>query len=151
MYRALFLLFQHAIYRKITAKGEKRENWLDYADDKYDKSLINDIRGALQVMILFLPIPIFWALYDQQGSRWTLQANRMDGQIGSFVLQPDQMQVLNPLLVLAFIPLFETYLYPLMAKIHLRTPLRILTVGGFLASFSFVATALVELELEVRE
>ncbi|XP_017755205.1 PREDICTED: solute carrier family 15 member 1-like isoform X1 [Eufriesea mexicana] len=138
----------HAIYKKITTKNEKREYWLEYADDKYDKSLINDIRGALQVMILFLPIPIFWALFDQQGSRWTIQATKMDGQIGSFLLQPDQMQVLNPLLVLAFIPLFETCLYPLMGKIGLRTPLRVFTIGGFLASFSFVAAALVELNLE---
>ncbi|KOX78297.1 Peptide transporter family 1 [Melipona quadrifasciata] len=141
--------FQHAIYRKVTSKNVKKQYWLDYADDKYDKSLINDIKSALQVMILFIPIPIFWALYDQQGSRWTFQATRMNGEIGgNFLIQPDQMQVFNPLLVLVFIPLFETCLYPLMGKIGLRTPLRILSVGGFLASLSFVAAAFVELELE---
>lgn len=138
----------HAIYRKITSKSVKKQYWLDYADDKYDKSLINDIKSALQVMILFIPIPIFWALFDQQGSRWTFQATRMNGEIGNFLIQPDQMQVFNPLLVLVFIPLFETCLYPLMGKIGLRTPLRILSVGGFLASLSFVAAAFVELNLE---
>lgn len=143
--------FQHAIYRKITSKGEKKNYWLEYADDKYDKSLINDIRSALQVLILFIPLPIFWALFDQQGSRWTFQASRMAGEIGNFLIQPDQMQVFNPLLVIIFIPLFETCIYPLMAKIGLRTPLRILSIGGFLASLSFVVTALVELELEVRD
>ncbi|KAK1121556.1 hypothetical protein K0M31_010355 [Melipona bicolor] len=138
----------HAIYRKVTSKSVKKQYWLDYADDKYDKSLINDIKAALQVMILFIPIPIFWALFDQQGSRWTFQATRMNGEIGNFLIQPDQMQVFNPLLVLVFIPLFETCLYPLMGKIGLRTPLRILSVGGFLASLSFVAAAFVELDLE---
>ncbi|CAD1480446.1 unnamed protein product, partial [Heterotrigona itama] len=138
---------RHAIYRKITS-NEKRMYWLDYADDKYDKTLINDIKSALQVLILFIPIPIFWALFDQQGSRWTFQATRMNGEIGNFLIEPDQMQVFNPLLVLIFIPLFETCLYPLMAKIGLRTPLRILSIGGFLASLSFVAAACVELELE---
>ncbi|CAL7933595.1 unnamed protein product [Xylocopa violacea] len=138
----------HAICNRITSKGEKREHWLDYADDKYEKSQIDDIKAALQVMVLFIPIPIFWALFDQQGSRWTIQATRMDGEIGNFLLQADQMQVFNPLLVLAFIPLFETCIYPLMAKVGLRTPLKKLTIGGLLAALSFVVSALVELRLE---
>ncbi|XP_029032404.1 peptide transporter family 1 isoform X2 [Osmia bicornis bicornis] len=138
----------HAIYKKMRTKGVKREHWLDCADDEYDRSFINDIKSAFQVMKLFLPIPIFWALFDQQGTRWTMQARRMNGAIGNFILQPDQMQVINPLLVLTFIPLFEVCIYPLMNKIGLRTPLRKLTIGGLLASLSFFASAIVELELE---
>lgn len=42
-----------------------------------------------------------------QGSRWTFQADRMEQDIGSWTLKADQMQVLNPLLILIFIPLFE--------------------------------------------
>lgn len=102
-------------------------------------------------MKLFIPIPIFWALYDQQGSRWTIQAARMNGEIGSFLLQADQLQVFNPLLVLVFIPLFETCIYPLLAKIGINTPLRKLSVGGLLAALSFVVSAIVQLELEVRD
>ena len=138
----------HAIYKKMRTKGVKREHWLDCADDEYDRSFINDIKSAFQVMKLFLPIPIFWALFDQQGTRWTMQARRMNGEIGNFILQPDQMQVVNPLLVLTFIPLFEVCIYPLMNKIGLRTPLRKLTIGGLLASLSFFVSAIVELELE---
>ncbi|XP_031828402.1 peptide transporter family 1 isoform X2 [Nomia melanderi] len=137
----------HAIYVKTTSKS-KREHWLDHADDRYEKSMISDVKAALQVMKLFIPIPIFWALFDQQGSRWTLQASQMNGEIGSWVLEPDQMQVINPLLVLAFIPLFETCLYPLLAKVGLRTPLKKLTIGGLLAALSFVVSAVVEIQLE---
>ncbi|XP_076649962.1 peptide transporter family 1 isoform X2 [Halictus rubicundus] len=137
----------HAIYRKITS-SEKRAHWLDHADDQYDSTTISNIRDTLQVMKLFIPIPIFWALYDQQGSRWTIQASRMDGQIGNWLLQPDQMQVLNPLLVLAFIPLFQTCIYPLMEKIGLQTPLKKLTIGGLLTALAFVVSGLVELKLE---
>ncbi|KZC04674.1 Peptide transporter family 1 [Dufourea novaeangliae] len=137
----------HAIYKKATSK-EKREHWLDHAEDQYEKPLIKDIKTSLQVMKLFIPIPIFWALFDQQGSRWTIQASRMNGEIGDYLLYPDQMMVVNPLLVLAFIPLFETCIYPLLAKIGLRTPLKKLTIGGLLAGLSFVVSALVELQLE---
>ncbi|XP_015121524.1 peptide transporter family 1 isoform X2 [Diachasma alloeum] len=139
-----------AIYRKIKSKKElKRDHWLDYADDKYDTTLISDIKAALQVLTLFIPLPFFWALFDQQGSRWTFQATRMDGQIGNFLLKPDQMQVVNPLFIVIFIPIFETCLYPLMAKIRCTdTPLKKLTTGGILAAVAFILSALVELNLE---
>ncbi|XP_076679863.1 peptide transporter family 1 isoform X2 [Andrena cerasifolii] len=138
----------HAISKKSKSKGEKREHWLDYADDEYDQPLISDIKAALQVIKLFIPIPIFWALYDQQGSRWTLQAAQMDGEMGSFLLQPDQMLVVNPLLVMAFIPLFETCIYPVLSKVGISTPLRKLSLGGLLAALSFVISAFVDLQLE---
>lgn len=57
------LLFQHAA----TTKSEKEvSHWLDKAQDKYDKPFINDIKATLRVLVLFIPIPIFWALFDQQ-------------------------------------------------------------------------------------
>lgn len=45
---------------------EKREHWLDHADDKYDRGLIEDIKALLRVLVLFIPLPVFWALFDQQ-------------------------------------------------------------------------------------
>ncbi|XP_012222206.1 solute carrier family 15 member 1 isoform X2 [Linepithema humile] len=139
----------HAIHNKIRNKGNKRDHWLDHADDTYDNKLIEDTKAALRVLKLFIPLPIFWALYDQQGSQWTFQATRMDGQIGSFVLLPDQLQAVNPLLIVIFIPIFETCIYPFFTRIHMiDTPLKKLVVGGFLASLAFVAAGLVELGLE---
>ena len=44
-------------------------------------NFIEDVRVVLKVLTLFLPLPVFWALFDQQGSRWTLQAILMDGQL----------------------------------------------------------------------
>jgi len=131
-------------------KGGKREHWLDCADDMYDNKLIEDIKATLRVLLLFVPLPVFWALYDQQGSQWTLQATRMNGEIGNFVILPDQLQAVNPLLIIIFIPIFETCIYPAFAKIHLiNTPLKKLVVGGLLASLAFVAAGVVDLELEV--
>jgi len=116
----------------------------------YDNKLIEDIKATLRVLLLFVPLPVFWALYDQQGSQWTLQATRMNGEIGNFVILPDQLQAVNPLLIIIFIPIFETCIYPIFAKIHLiNTPLKKLVVGGLLASLAFVAAGIVDLELEV--
>ena len=43
----------------------------------------------------------------------------MNGRLGKFTLQPDQMQALNPVLILLFIPIFETIIYPLFGKCNL--------------------------------
>lgn len=73
----------------------------------------------------------------------------MNGVLGSWSLKPDQLQVLNPLLILIFIPLFETVLYPLLAKCNIKRPLQKLGIGGVLAAIAFVISAIVELQLEV--
>ena len=57
---------QHAIGRKFRSKGEKHDHWLDFASDRFDNQLIGDVKQVLRVLVLYLPIPIFWALYDQQ-------------------------------------------------------------------------------------
>ncbi|XP_054276749.1 peptide transporter family 1-like [Macrosteles quadrilineatus] len=93
----------HALKSKLRSK-ETRDHWLDHADEKFSKSLISDTKAAFQVLFLFLPMPVFWALYDQQGSSWKFQATRMNGSLGWFTIKPDQMQDINPLLIMVFIP-----------------------------------------------
>lgn len=58
---------QHGVLRSFQNK-EKREHWLDHADDKYDTNLIDDVKALLGVLVLFIPLPVFWALFDQQVS-----------------------------------------------------------------------------------
>ncbi len=108
----------YAIKMKLTSK-EKRTHWLDYADSKYERSLIKDVKSFCKVVLVFVPLPIFWALYDQQGSRWTAQATQLNGRIGSFTIKPDQFQAINPIFVVALVPFFDALIYPLFGKINL--------------------------------
>ncbi|XP_046666171.1 peptide transporter family 1-like isoform X2 [Homalodisca vitripennis] len=138
----------HALVVSFKSK-EKKEHWLDHAADKFDKTLISHTKAVLQVLFLFIPLPLFWALFDQQGSRWTFQATRMDGSLGWFTIKPDQMQVINPFLILAFIPLFDSFIYPSLAKCKLLVrPLQRLSAGGLLAAVAFIISALLEVRLE---
>ena len=102
-------------------------------------------------MVLFIPLPVFWALFDQQGSSWTFQASRMSGEVGeSFSLKPDQFQIINPLFILALIPTFQYGVYPILEKfLFINTPLKKITVGGLLAALAFLVSGMVELKLEV--
>ncbi|XP_036318046.1 peptide transporter family 1-like isoform X2 [Rhagoletis pomonella] len=132
-------------------KTNPREHWLDYADKKYDRQLIEDVKVLMRILVLYLPLPVFWALFDQQGSRWTIQATRMDGDMGSWDIKPDQMQILNRVLVLIFIPLCELAFYPLLGLVGIRRPLQKLTLGGIFAGIAFIASGLLELQLEVSQ
>uniref|UniRef100_H0WH76 Solute carrier family 15 member 2 n=1 Tax=Otolemur garnettii TaxID=30611 RepID=H0WH76_OTOGA len=126
----------------------KRQHWLDWAVEKYPTQLIMDVKALTRVLFLYIPLPMFWALLDQQGSRWTLQATKMNGNLGFFVLQPDQMQVLNPFLVLIFIPLFDLVIYRLISKCGINfSSLRKMAVGMILACLAFAVAATVEIKI----
>ncbi|XP_031358665.1 solute carrier family 15 member 1-like [Photinus pyralis] len=140
----------YAVSQKVKNKTVKYEHWLDYAKDKFpDNKLISDMKTVFAVLLLFAPLPIFWSLFDQQGSRWTFQASRMDGSaLGSQIL-PDQMQVINPAIVLVLIPIFDRLLYPLLNRIHvLECPLHRMAVGGIIAGAAFLSAGILELVLE---
>ncbi|XP_019384039.1 PREDICTED: solute carrier family 15 member 1, partial [Crocodylus porosus] len=127
----------------------KREHWLDWASEKYDNRLITQTKMVLRVLFLYIPLPMFWALFDQQGSRWTLQATTMDGDFGAIQIQPDQMQTVNPILIIVMVPVVDTVVYPLIKKCGISfTPLRRMTVGMFLAAMAFVAAALVQVQID---
>ncbi|XP_034042020.1 solute carrier family 15 member 1 [Thalassophryne amazonica] len=127
----------------------KKEHWMDWAEDKYDKLLIAQIKMVLKVLFLYIPLPMFWTLFDQKGSRWTLQATTMDGNFGALIVQPDQMQTFNPILILTLVPIMDSLIYPLIKKCGLNfSPLKRMTVGMFLAAMAFVCAAVVQLQID---
>ncbi|XP_036946325.1 solute carrier family 15 member 1-like [Acanthopagrus latus] len=135
--------------RHRSSQYPKREHWMDWADEKYDKLLIAQVKMVLKVLFLYIPLPMFWALFDQQGSRWTLQATTLNGDFGFMTIQPDQMQTVNPILILILVPVMDSVIYPLIAKCKLNfSPLKRMTVGMFLAALAFIAAALVQIQID---
>ena len=107
----------YALKAKLTGKEVTGgEHWLDAAKSKYDSQLVEDTKCVLRVLVLYLPVPVWWALFDQTGSRWTFQATRMNGATVAGTIKPDQMQVINPILILVLLPIFDKILYPFLAK-----------------------------------
>jgi len=137
----------YALKRKIS--GDKADHWLDLAKDRYESRLVEDVKCVCRVLLMYLPLPVWWALFDQTGSRWTFQATRMDGVLWGTTIKPDQMQVINPLLILFLIPLFDKLIYPAFAKFNLlKKPLQRMTAGGILTASSFIISGMLELEME---
>ncbi|XP_062287388.1 solute carrier family 15 member 1 [Scomber scombrus] len=136
-------------YRHRSSEFPKREHWMDWAEEKYEKLLIAQIKMVLRVLFLYIPLPMFWTLFDQKGSRWTLQATNLDGDFGLLVIQPDQMQTVNPILILTLVPIMDSVIYPLIQKCGLNfTPLKRMTVGMILAAIAFVCAALVQIQVD---
>jgi POT family proton-dependent oligopeptide transporter len=116
--------------------------------------------AVLKIISVFFLVSIFWALFDQHGSSWILQAEQMDRNLTlvlfgwtafSFVVDPSQVAALNPLLVMLMIPLANGVLYPGAEKLGFKaTPLRIMTAGMVIAASSFVAVALIQHVLDAR-
>ena len=78
------------------------------------------------------------------------QATRMNGNIGAAgTIYPDQIQVMNPILILILLPLFDRLVYPIFAKCNfLKKPLQRMCFGGILCALSFVISGILELELQ---
>ncbi len=140
----------YAVKSKIKnlSSGNKKEHWLDYAEDKYSGQLIKDIKIFLKVCFVFVPIPIFWALYDQQGSRWTEQAQQLNGRVGSVIIKPDQFQALNPIFIVILVPIFDKFIYPAFAKFNLlKNLLQRMIVGLSICVLSFFIAAFLEYKM----
>ena len=98
--------------------------------------------GRLAVIFAF--VSMAWALFDQTGSSWILQAERMDRHFLGHEWLSSQIQAINPILVMAMIPVFSFWVYPAMRRVVTLTPLRKIGLGFFVLPVAFLVTALVE-------
>ena len=39
---------------------------MDYAKEKYSSELVEDTKSLLKLLVLYIPFPMYYALYDQQ-------------------------------------------------------------------------------------
>jgi len=107
------------------------------------------LRAVGRIALVFAPVAVFWALYFQYGSSWTLQADKLDRVVLGHEISAGQVQTLNSVLILVLIPVFTLGVYPAVARLGVRvTPLRKMTVGMFVTVLSFAAAAAVEAQLQ---
>ncbi|MFC2092425.1 POT family MFS transporter [Bacteroidota bacterium] len=109
-------------------------------------------KAILNLSVMYIFIAVFWSLFDQTGSSWVLQAEQMDKFVNlgfvKFELLASQIQAINPLLIMIFIPLFTYWLYPFLNKYFNLTPLRKISIGLFIAGFSFAILAVAESRIQ---
>jgi POT family proton-dependent oligopeptide transporter len=100
---------------------------------------------------LFVFIAVFWSLYDQTGSSWVLQAQQMNLHFMGVTWLESQIQAVNPILILLFIPLFTFVIYPWLNRIFPLTPLRKIGLGLAMIGISFGLTTLIQTWIDAGE
>ncbi len=104
----------------------------------------NGLLTILKLIPVYLFISVFWSLYDQTGGAWVLQAAKMDRNFLGVEWLESQVQAINPLLILAFIPLFSYLIYPAISRVFPLTPMRRISIGLFVTVAAFGLSGLIE-------
>jgi len=102
------------------------------------------IRAIAKLFIIYLFVAMFWSLFDQSQSAWVLQAEKMDLTWLGIHWLPAQIQFVNSLFIMLFIPAFSYAIYPAINKVFPLTALRKIGIGLFVAVLSFAVPAWVE-------
>lgn len=120
------------------------KGFLEGAKADHPAEAVDAVKSAFNVGKIFIAVTIFWALFDQHGSSWVLQAKEMNLDIDIFgwktTLLPSQIPALNPIMVMVLIPFFTFFVYPMCEKVFKTemTPLKRMGAGMFVTAFSFI-------------
>jgi proton-dependent oligopeptide transporter, POT family len=109
-----------------------------------------DRRTLMAIGAIFAPVIVFWSVFDQQHTTWVQQGDQMvTGSIGNYKVTGERMQSVNPLFVMALIPIFTLWLYPAIERAGLKpTPLRRMGAGMVVAGCAFAISGLLQQQIE---
>lgn len=105
-------------------------------------------RIVLKLSSIYIFIAVFWALFEQIGSSWVIQAQKMDRVLFGIEVLPSQIQAANPLLIMLLIPLFNYFIYPALNKLFTLTTLRKISIGLFLTALAFAIPAWLQMQID---
>ena len=113
----------------------------------------------LRLSLIFSFVILFWALFDQIGTLWQIQARQLDRTIpdwlpvvgGGEMLAAQVSAVFNPLFILLLIPMFSYIIYPTIGKVYDLTPLRKIGWGLWLMGVAFVIVSLVQHRVDLGD
>jgi POT family proton-dependent oligopeptide transporter len=149
--------FVKVVASALSRRGQRPPggDWLETARAVHPAEAVNGARAVFRIMGVFVMVTGFWALFDQHGASWILQATRMNLDVGTveflglrlggFRLEASQIGAINPFMVLMLVPLFQGVLYPGLVRLGVKvSPLGKMSVGMFLTVLSFVAMAVLQ-------
>lgn len=108
-------------------------------------------KALLRLVPLYAFIAIFWALYDQTGAAWVIQAEKMDRNWLGVVWDESQVQAINPALILLYVPLFSYVIIPGIQKFINFPHVARIAVGFFLIVVAFAITGFAQMRLDQGE
>jgi POT family proton-dependent oligopeptide transporter len=134
---------------KNSSNRKPHESFLDGALKDHSKEQVDAVKAVIDIAKLFAAISVFWALFDQHGSSWVIQAMNMDLNFMGIEFEASQISAWNPIMVMGLIPLFSLGLYPMLDKMGFKTtPIRRMTWGMFVGAASFAMIGLLQMWMD---
>ena len=135
------------ILLSLLRKTELPDAFWAKAAGRHGEKEITGARSFTPVLFIFAFVPIFWTLFDQTSSTWILQGQQMTTfDIFGCRIGAEQIQSINPLIVMLLVPLFTLVIYPRIGRV--ASPLKRMSCGMFLAAGSYLAVAALQHEIE---
>ncbi len=145
--------FALLLVSSIWFRSELPEAFWSGARGRFNDQEISAARSVAPILAVFAFIVPFWSLWDQSLSTWVMQGAQMTPfKFLGINVGAEQMQSINPIIVMILVPVLTWGVYPLLEKFDLRvTPLRRMSVGMVLLTFCFVWVGLFQKRIENGE
>jgi proton-dependent oligopeptide transporter, POT family len=108
-----------------------------------------------KLFVIYIFVAVFWALFDQTGSSWVLQARDLDLEVDlliwSGMLLPSEIQTANPIFVMILIAFFGFVVYPLLNRVWTLTPIRKIGMGLFVMVVGFAIVSWLQERIDAGE
>jgi POT family proton-dependent oligopeptide transporter len=128
-------------------KTELPEAFWAKAAGRHEEKEISGARSFTPILFIFAFVPIFWTLFDQTNSTWVLQGQKMvPANLLGLTIGAEEMQSMNPLLVMLLVPLFTLGVYPRLGRF--ASPLKRMSCGMFVAAGSYLVVAAIQRQIE---
>ena len=113
---------------------------------------LESLRPIFRLSLIFSFVIMFWALFDQIGTSWQIQARSLNRTLpnwipvfgGKDMLASQVAAVWNPLFILILIPFFSRIVYPTLSKICDLSALKKMSIGFWVMGFSFSIIAVLQ-------
>lgn len=127
-------------YRKVAPRGRQSGSLLQG----------DVLRQLRKIVLFFLPVPVFWALFNQVNTSWVFQGQQMKPfSVLGFQVDAEIMQSAGALLVLVWVPILTLGVYPWLERRGRKaSPEGRIVAGMFLAGVAFVLCGLLQRKLD---
>lgn len=120
---------------------------LERARGVHPGEAVEGVRSVMKVLVIFALTTPFFSLFDQKASTWVMQGKLMT--MPDWLVDPSQMQALNPALVMILIPFNNLVLYPALRRFGIEpTALRRMTAGIVFSGIAWVVVGGIQVAMD---
>jgi len=140
--------FWIVVWFALSHRGGRKsgQHFFDVALTRFSPEEVESARAVMGILMIFLTVPMFWALFNQVNSTWVLQGKNMTP---FYVLDGETMQSAGSVLVMIWVPILTLGVYPWLERRGiLPTPLRRMSAGMVLGAVSFVICGYIQSRMD---